>query len=132
MIGLDTNLLVRYIVRDDTRQAQLASSYIKKKRDDGVSMFINHIVLCEIVWVLESTYEYSKTQIVNVLEKILDISQFSIPDVDSVVLALSAYKNSKVGFSDALIGTTNKMEGCVKTATFDKYAGKLPDFELLG
>lgn len=131
MIGLDTNLLVRYIIRDDLSQTSAADSYIDKLSEDDVSLFINNIVICELVWVLEYTYEYNKTQIVSVIEKILETSQFTFENADAIWFAISAYKKSKSGFADALIGVTNKLAGCTKTATFDRNATKLAEFELL-
>ncbi len=67
-----------------------------------------------------------------VLEKILQTSQFVIEDADSAWHALIDYKKTNVDFSDSLIGAVNKLAGCGKTATFDKQAGKLPDFEFIG
>ena len=131
MIGLDTNILIRYIVRDDLAQVRIADNYIDKLSKNEVSLFLNNIVLCELAWVLEITYEYNKDQITSVIEKILETSQFAFEDKDIIWLAISAYKKSKSGFADALIGTINKLAGCKKTATFDKKATKLAEFELL-
>jgi predicted nucleic acid-binding protein len=80
MIGLDTNVLVRYLVQDDPGQSRKATQVIAKQctRDDPG--FINRIVLCELVWVLESAYGYSKDTIVAVLEKLLRTSQLKIED----------------------------------------------------
>ncbi|MEZ5691416.1 MAG: type II toxin-antitoxin system VapC family toxin [Rickettsiales bacterium] len=131
MIGLDTNLLIRYIIRDDLTQTRAADRYIDSLSEDGISLFLNNIVLCELVRVLEVTYEYNKIQVVSVIEKILSTSQFLFEDTNAIWIAISAYKKSKSGFADSLIGTINKLSGCEKTATFDKKAAKLPDFELL-
>lgn len=131
MIGLDTNLLIRYIVRDDLSQTRIADRYIDNLSKNDVSLFLNNIVLCELVWVLEITYEYNKTQIISIIEKILETSEFEFEDTNAIWLALSAYKKSKSGFADALIGIINKLAGCTKTATFDKKAAKLLEFELL-
>ena len=78
MIGLDTNVLVRYLVQDDPGQSRKATQVIAKRctRDDPG--FVNRIVLCELVWVLESAYGYSKDTIVAVLEKLLRTSQLKI------------------------------------------------------
>ena len=71
MRGLDTNVLVRYIVKDDHRQAEKASAYIRGVTERGEDCFINHIVLCELVWVLEAAYGFSKKEIAGVLERYL-------------------------------------------------------------
>ncbi len=132
MNGLDTNILVRYLIQDDEAQAKTANLYIKKHCTDDSPAFINRIVLCELVWVLESAYKYEKKQIFMVLEKILQTSQFVVEDSGSAWHALADYKKTNVDFSDSLIGAVNKLAGCKKTATFDKQAGKLPDFEFIG
>lgn len=132
MIGLDTNILVRYIVRDNLEQAKIASSYIREAYNNHTELFINNIVLCELIWVLDVAYKYEKNQIISTIEKILHTSGFIIENADAAWLALTAYKKSKADFANVLIGITNKLAGCNKTATFDKLAGKLPEFELIG
>ena len=81
MIGLDANVLVRYLAQDNLGQSRKAIQVITKQctRDDPG--FINRIALCELVWVLESAYGYSKDTIVTVLEKLLRTSQLKIKDV---------------------------------------------------
>lgn len=71
MRGLDTNVLVRYLVRDDKKQAEKASAYIHKITASGKRCYVNHIVLCELVWVLESAYEYSKERSLRYSKKFL-------------------------------------------------------------
>ncbi len=131
MKGLDTNILLRYLVQDDEERSHAASLYIKKHCTREQPAFINRIVLCELVWVLETAYSYKREQIAGVLEKILQTSQFEIENTDEAWQALSLYRKEKIDFSDALIGACNKKSGCSKTATFDKNAGKTSDFELL-
>jgi predicted nucleic-acid-binding protein len=131
MIGLDTNILVRYIVRDDLAQAKIADSYIHKCRDNDIELFISNVVLCELIWVLDISYEYEKNQIINTIEKILRTSQFTVEDAQSSWQALATYKKSSADFSDAMIGFINKSAGCKKTITFDKTAAKLAEFEII-
>ena len=78
MIGLDTNVLVRHLVQDDPAQSHAATQVITKRCTRDEPGFINRIVLCELVWVLESAYGYSKDTIVVVLDKILRTSQLKI------------------------------------------------------
>ncbi len=131
MIGLDTNIILRYIVRDDLAQVKIVDSYIEKCCDNDVTLFISNIVLCELVWVLDISYKCEKNQIIRTIEKILQTSQFIFEDRQSAWQALSAYKKSRADFADALIGFTNKSSGCKETITFDKIAAKLPEFKLL-
>ena len=74
--------LVRYLVRDDKKQAEKAGAYIRKVVAGGECCFINNIVLCELVWVLESAYEYDKAAIADVLERILATKQFELERKD--------------------------------------------------
>ena len=131
MIGLDTNVLVRHLVQDDAGQSRKATQVITKQctRDDPG--FINRIVLCELVWVLESAYGYSKDTIVTVLEKLLRTSQLKIEDVQAAWTAFRMYQKGKADFADCLLGTTNRLGGCNETVTFDQAASKLEGFQLL-
>lgn len=131
MIGLDTNVLVRYLVQDDPGQSRKATQVIAKQctRDDPG--FINRIVLCELVWVLESAYGYSKETIVTVLEKLLRTGQLKIEDTQSAWTAFRMYQKGKADFADCLLGAANRFDGCNETVTFDQTASKLEDFRLL-
>ncbi len=131
MKGLDTNVLVRYLVKDDKKQAQRASAFIKNATAEGESCFINHIVICELVWVFETAYGFGKEEIVDVLEKILITKQFEIEAKDIVRGAVRDYKNGKSDLSDYLIGRINLGHGCDCTATFDRSLKNTPAFELL-
>jgi predicted nucleic-acid-binding protein len=131
MIGLDTNVLVRHLVQDDPGQSRKATQLITKQctRDDPG--FINRVVLCELVWVLESAYGYSKDTIVAVLDKLLRTSQLKIEDVQAAWTAFRMYQKGKADFADCLLGTTNRIGGCERTVTFDQPASKLQGFQLL-
>jgi predicted nucleic-acid-binding protein len=128
MIGIDTNVLIRYLVRDDLSKAQEASRIIERESD---SILINSIVLCELVWVLESAYECSKKSIVSVLKKILSTKQFEIPNRSLIWRALDLYENCKADFSDILLGMENQAQKCSTTVTFDKNLNNIGIFELL-
>jgi predicted nucleic-acid-binding protein len=131
MIGIDTNVLVRHLVQDDLRQSREATQVITKQctRDDPG--FINRIVLCELVWVLESAYGYPKDTIVAVLEKLLRTSQLKIEDAQSAWTAFRMYQKGKADYADCLLGVTNRLAGCDSTVTFDQGAMKLEGFQLL-
>jgi predicted nucleic-acid-binding protein len=118
-------------VQDDPGQSRKATQVITKQctRDDPG--FINRVVLCELVWVLESAYGYSKDTIVPVLEKLLRTSQFKIEDVQAVWTAFRMYQKGKADFADCLLGATNRIGGCEWTVTFDQPASKLEGFKLL-
>ena len=131
MIGIDTNVLVRHLVQDDPRQSRVATQVITKQCTRESPGFVNRIVLCELVWVLESAYGYSKETIVNVLDKLLRTSQLKIEDPQSAWTSFRMYQKGKADFSDCLLGTTNRLGGCESTVTFDQTASKLDGFQLL-
>ena len=128
MIGLDTNVLVRYLVHDDPVQSAQANQFIEQKLIERKILFINHIVLCELVWVLTRAYDYPKLKVVEVIEKILLAHQFEIEDKSSVWEALNDFKTSRADFADCLIGVKNRNAGCEKTWSFDKATYQLDNF----
>ena len=131
MIGIDTNVLVRHLVQDDPLQSRVAIKVITTQCTREDPGFINRIVLCELVWVLESAYGYSKETIVNVLDKLLRTSQLKIEDTQSAWTSFRMYQQGKADFADCLLGATNRVNGCEWTGTFDQAASKLDGFQLL-
>jgi predicted nucleic-acid-binding protein len=131
MIGLDTNVLVRHLVQDDPTQSRKATQVITRQCTRDEPGFINRIVLCELVWVLESAYGYSKDTIVPVLEKLLRTSQLKIDDVQAAWTAFRMYQKGKADFADCLLGATNRIGGCEWTVTFDQPASRVEGFKLL-
>ena len=127
MIGVDTNVLLRYFLRDDADQAARADRELR--RDERFT--IDGIVLCELVWVLEAGYGFSRTEIAAALDRILATSQFEIEGRDLVVAALDDFRGSGADFSDCLIDRRNRAAGAVKTVTFDRSLKGLPGFRLL-
>lgn len=131
MIGLDTNVLVRYLTQDDQTQATRANSLIEENTRAALSIYINNIVLCELSWVMMIAYKISKEELINLLEKILLTAQFEIENREFVWQALSDYKISKADFADALIERINLGAGCEKTYTFDSDCTALSTFVTL-
>lgn len=131
MKGIDTNVLARYIVMDDEKQAKAASTCIKKIADKGELCFICVIVLCELVWVLESAYKFRKDEITGVMDKILAIKQFEIQSRDTVRLAVNDYREGKGDFADYVIGRINHQKGCEVTYTFDRSLNKHDNFSVI-
>lgn len=131
MKGLDTNILLRYLVQDDPVQGEKATQFIEKAVAEGETFFINNIVLCEIVWVLKSAYGYSKEEIADLLEKLLKTSVFNFESKDAAWWSLREYKKSKADFSDCLISRQNKNQGCDETVSFDKGVKGIDGFVVL-
>jgi len=131
MKGLDTNVLVRYLVQDDTKQAKQASNFIETHCTEESPCFIGQIVLCELAWVLESNYQQNRQQISSVIEQLLQVGQLTVMDPEVVWRALNDYKNSNADFPDHLLARVNESQGCDITITFDKKAAKQPVFQML-
>ncbi len=130
MIGLDTNVLVRYLVEDDPAQASKAAQLIETRCTEDSPGFVNRVVLCELVWVLESAYDYPRATVAATLESLLRAAELEVDAADAARPALTAYRSRGVDFSDALIGRLNRNAGCDGTAGFDKAAAEPDDFFL--
>ncbi len=120
MRGLDTNVLIRYLVQDDPDQATVAVQAIETGADRNERFLIQPVVLCEAVWVLDSVYGHTREEIVQALNMILRTVQFEIADKDTVWQAFGDYQSGKADFSDYLIGRANTHQGASPTLTFDR------------
>jgi predicted nucleic-acid-binding protein len=130
MIGIDTNILVRYFTQDNLEQAQIVEQLIDSYATSFNSLFVNNIVMCELVWVLERGYKYNKEEVSKVIKQMLSTEEFAFENQELLWLALSQYNQNKLDFSDALIGELNKKFGCSETLTFDRAAIKANNFKL--
>ena len=118
MIGLDTNILVRYVTADDLEQWQLAAGLIEA---EGQLCFLSNIVLCELVWVLRGQpYQFTRPQIAEVLEAMLATPVMEFENRGAVYQALQRMKLSKADFSDYLIGAIAQQAECSTTYSFDR------------
>jgi len=126
MHGLDTNVLIRYLVADDEAQAAKAKRYL----ESGPS-YVNCIVLSEVVWALESAYGYDKEAIITALEQLLSTHEVEVEDADVVLAALQDFRRSPAGFADCLIGHRNTAHGCDETGSFDRRAKGVTGFRIL-
>lgn len=131
MIGLDTNVLIRYLAQDDPRQSPLATRFIEKRLSASEPGFIALVVVAEVVWVLVSLYEADRRKIVEVLEGILTTEQLRVESAELVRRALRRFERSKADFSDALIAESTVSAGCSRSVTFDRNAATTAGFELL-
>ena len=131
MKGLDTNVLVRFLVRDDEEQWQIASQYINDAMFANQPCLINNIVLCEVVWVLRTSYKLSREKLIDTLEKILRANIFVFENPEAIEWAIEQMKSGKADFSDYLITRLNQLAGCQETASFDNKLGQLEGIKLL-
>jgi predicted nucleic-acid-binding protein len=120
MRAVDTNVLVRLLVRDDPKQLAAAQAFVKP------GAWVSHLVLMETVWVLDSVYEVKPPQIAAGVELLLDHGELTVEDADVVEAALVHYrKRPALGFSDCLILEVARKAGHVPLGTFDHALGKL-------
>ena len=131
MIGLDTNVLVRYLVEDDDPQKRAADHFVEEALNRGESLFVNEIVLCEVVWVLSRAYGFTRREVAETLEMILYARQFEIEAKDMMLQGLREYRRGKADFADCVIDLKNQAAGCTATVTFDRKAASLGSFQVL-
>jgi predicted nucleic-acid-binding protein len=122
VIGLDTNVLVRYIAQDDPEQSAAATRLIESFAAEAPG-FISTVTLVETVWVLAQAYRTPKNVIETVIEGLLRARELVVENIETHYLALSAFHGASVDYADALIAQTGRQAGCEHTLTFDKRAG---------
>ncbi len=132
MKGLDTNVIVRFLVRDDESQWLIANQYINQALETNQTCLINNIVLCEVVWVLRSRYKIDREQLITILENLLNTDIFRFENSDDIAWAIHQMKSGNADFSDYLIVRINQKSGCDETASFDVKLGQLPEVKMLG
>ena len=131
MIGLDTNVVIRYVTQDEPRQAAAVNRLFEKTLSAENPGFVAAITLCEIAWVLADCYGASKAHIRDVIAGLLGSKQIVVESAELAWRALRVWENSSADFSDALIGQVASAHGAGKVLTFDKAAAKLGGFELV-
>ena len=120
MIGLDTNILVRYITQDDEGQAKRVNQAFSEAMEAGETCFLSTPVSCELVWVLESSYRYPREVIVTALRAILETEQFAFDNKDILAQAVSEYALGPGDFMDYVVGRLARAAGSSHTLTFDQ------------
>lgn len=128
MLGIDTNVLVRFLVRDNEAQFEKARKLIKREVAAGRRVFVNQLVLMESEWVLRSRYVVPKNQIIEAISSLLDAADIQFEDEPSIEEALFMWKETAADFADCLIGAKNRRLGCRATVSFDVKASKLTGF----
>jgi predicted nucleic-acid-binding protein len=123
MIGLDTNVLVRYIMQDDPKQSPKATQLIESLNSDSPG-FVSIVSVIELYWVLTSCYALSNVQVKQALEALLRTKQILVDRADQVARALRVFAGGKSDFADCLIERTAAGAGCTGTMTFDTGAAK--------
>jgi len=131
MTGLDTNVLVRYLTRDDPEPYRTAKAFVESTCTQENPGFIGPVVLCELVWVLTGAYDATKEDVARILDQLLRTRQLVVQDRDVVRRALADYRDGAADFADSLIGRMNREAGCVETVTFDRGAAGMEGYRTL-
>ena len=134
MIGLDTNVLVRYLAQDDAKQAVLATRLIEKRLTTSNQGFISLVVVAELCWVLSSLYAATVDELVETLEDLLNTPRFFLEKREVLQAAIARLKSAnsrKAGLADVLIAEIAAHAGCSATMTFDKTAARAAGMSLL-
>lgn len=130
MIGLDTNVLVRFLVKDNDAQTRRAVALVKHALDENEALYVSDVVLCELVWVLETSYSVGREEIAANMAKLLRARQLAFRDADMSARALDAYQAGRGDFADYVIREDARAAGADTIATFDKALLKDQGFRL--
>ena len=120
MMGLDTNIVLRYLLQDDPKQTRQANQIIDRQLSEQNPGFISLVTVLEIVWVLRSRLQQTASQIATHLEHLLAADSLEVQNEQQVFEAAFALKRGTGEFEDALIGALNAWAGCSRTLTFDR------------
>ncbi len=131
MTGLDTNIIVRYLVQDDPVQSSRVTELIERRLTEEDPGFISVVAMAETVWVLERSYGFTDAQVAAAIERTLQTDVLVVENEREVFIAMLALKEGRGSFSDALIVALGARAGCSRTLTFDRKAPRLAGFELL-
>ena len=131
MIGLDTNILIRYLTQDDPVQSPRATEILERRLTRKNSGFVSVVAMVEIVWVLDRAYGLTAQEIATAIERLLQVEVLAIENEQQVFTAMVALKQGRGSFADALIAELGARAGCTRTLTFDQKAARLSAFELV-
>ena len=130
MIGLDTNILVRYLQQDDPVQSMKANALIHSLHRERRG-YVSLITLVEVVWVLKGKFGLDKKGLAQIIDSLLRVEELAIEQAEVVRKALHLFEDSKAGFSDCLVARLGRAAGCDYTVTFDQIAAKTAGMKLL-
>jgi len=131
VIGLDTNVLLRFMLRDEPQQSARAARIIHRTCTAEEPGYVGLVTLAEIAWVLDSVYRLPSPEIADAIEALLQADTLLVQNQDEVFSAVTALRSGIASFADALINALNQWAGCKTTLTFDVKATRLPGFTLI-
>ena len=123
MIGLDTNVLVRYIMQDDDKQSALATRLVESLSVESPG-FVPLVSVVELAWVLSSAYALDRGQVVQAFESLLRTKEIAVERAEIVWKALRVFQGANADFADCLIERSAAVAGCDRTMTFDRAAAR--------
>ena len=129
MIGVDANVLIRYLVQDDPLQSAQATEFFEQRLSLDETGFISTVVLAETAWVLQRSYRWNGPELASILERLLQADVLVIEHEQPVADAVRSLKRGAGSFADALIGALANKAGCSHTVTFDKGALRIAGFK---
>jgi predicted nucleic-acid-binding protein len=129
MIGLDTNVILRYLLQDDPKQTRQVNQIFERQLSDSKPGFVNLATVLEIVWFLRSLFKQTPIQIATHIETLLTADFLEVQNEQQVFEATFALKRGAGEFEDALIGALNSWSGCSRTLTFNRGASRLLYFK---
>ena len=130
MIGLDTNVLVRYLTQDDPVQSPQATDIVERRLTEENPGFVSIVAMVETVWVLDRAYRLGTLEIAATIERLLQADMLVVENEQEVFAALIALKEGQGSFADAVIAALGAKAGCSHTLSFDREALRLPGFRL--
>lgn len=130
MIGLDTNILARYILDDDPHWSPRVSQFLDTHLSTQRPGYINPITLVELVWVLRRKPGYDRAKLAAIVDGLLSSDALVVGETAAVERALASFKTGSAGFADYLIAELNEAAGASSTVTLDHQAAKNPPFVL--
>jgi predicted nucleic-acid-binding protein len=131
VIGLDTNILVRYLAQDDPIQSPKATELIEERLTEENPGLVSVVAMVETAWVLDRAYGLADHEIAAAIERTLQADVLVVENEQEVFAAMIALREGHGSFADALIGGLDGRAGCTRTLTFDWKAARLPGFEFL-
>jgi predicted nucleic-acid-binding protein len=131
VIGIDTNVLVRYLAQDDPVQSAMATELIEQRLTARNPGFISVVAMTETAWVLAGSYRLEDKEVAAAIERVLQADRLVVENEPEVFNAMIALKEGRGSFADALIGALGVAAGCSCTVTFDRKVLRLAEFELV-
>ena len=131
MIGVDTNILVRFLVGDDTNQSQKVYQIFKKAESENSQLYVTILVVLELIWVLESAYDIKRDELLECLSQLILMPIFDFQNLSAIQKFIQIAQVTNFDLSDLLIAYVSEDGGCKQVLTFDKKASKHKLFKLI-